>query len=219
MALTLYLHPLSSFCHKALTAFYENDTPFTPHVVNLGDPVENAAFKAIWPVGKFPVLSDEARDRLIPESTCIIEYLARHYPGPSKLVPDDADHAARVRQIDRHYDLNIHVPMQKIITDRIRPEGQNDPFGVQQARDLIHAGLSIANDDIAGKQWAIGDDFTMADCAAAPALFYVDFGIAPLKGKYVNLAAYLERLKQRPSYARALKEAEPYLQYVPREKV
>lgn len=149
MSLTLYLHPLSSFCHKALIALYENDTPFTPHVVNLGDPASLSAFKKIWPVGKFPVLHDAAKDRLVPESTSIIEYLSRHYPGPTRLMPDDAEQAAAVREADRFYDLNVHVPMQKVITDRIRPEGQNDTFGVEQARGLLQTALAIAEKNMA----------------------------------------------------------------------
>lgn len=219
MSLTLYLHPLSSFCHKALIALYENATPFTPHLVDLGDPAERAAFKKIWPVGKFPVLRDEANDRVIPESTSIIEYLAVHYPGPSKLIPDEAELALRTRAVDRHYDLNIHLHMQKIMTDRIRPAGESDPFGVAQARKLLDTALGIADKEMAARPWAAGDSFTMADCAAAPALFYVDLGIAPLAGSYDNLARYLGRLKQRPSYARALKEAEPYMHMVPGGKV
>ena len=219
MSLTLYLHPLSSFCHKALIAFYENDTPFTPHVVDLGDPASFAAFKTIWPVGKFPVLHDAARDRLVPESTSIIEYLSLHYPGRSKLVPDDTELAAAVREADRFYDLHVHVPMQKVITDRIRPEGKNDTFGVEQARSLLHTALSLAEKNMASRPFAAGDNFTMADCAAAPTLFYTDMAIAPLAGAYPHLAAYLGRLKERPSYARVLKEAEPFLHWVPREKV
>ncbi|MDO8876095.1 MAG: glutathione S-transferase family protein [Pseudolabrys sp.] len=219
MSMTLYFHPLSSFCHKALTALYENDTPFTPHVVDLGDPASNAAFKKVWPVGKFPVLRDEASNRLIPESTSIIEYLSLHYPGRIKLVPDDAELAAAVRETDRFYDLNVHVPMQKIITDRIRPAGKNDTFGVDQARELLHTALGIAEKKMASRPWATGALFTMADCAAAPTLFYTDMAIMPLAGAYPHLAGYLGRIKDRSSYGRVLKEAEPYLHWVPREKV
>jgi glutathione S-transferase len=217
MSLTLYLHPLSSFCHKALIAFYENDTPFTPVVVDLGDPASTAAFRKIWPIGKFPVLKDG--ERIVPESTGIIEYLALHYPGRSKLIPSDSEAALKTRELDRFYDLSLHVNMQKVITDRIRPPGQNDPHGVAHSREKVEAALAIADKDMANKTWAIGDDFTMADCAAAPPLFYTDFAITPLAGRFDNLAAYLGRLKQRPSYARALKEAEPFLQWVPQEKV
>ncbi len=219
MSLTLYLHPLSSFCHKALIALYENDTPFTPHVVDLGDPASFGAFKKIWPVGKFPVLHDAARDRLVPESTSIIEYLTLHYPGRIKLVPDDTELAAAVREADRFYDLSVHVPMQKVITDRLRPAGKNDTFGVEQARELLHTALDIAEKKMAQRPWATGDQFTMADCAAAPTIFYTDMAIAPLAGAYPHLAAYLGRLKDRPSYARVLKEAEPYLHWVPRDNV
>jgi glutathione S-transferase len=214
MALTLYLHPLSSYCHKALTALYENGTPFTPHSVNLMDQGEAAAFKAIWPIGKFPVLRDG--DRVIPESTAIIEYLAIHYPGATALVPKDAEAAFEARAQDRFYDLHVHTPMQKIIGDRIRPDGKKDETGAAQARDALHVALGIAEKTMTGRTWAAGDAFSMADCAAAPPLFYCDMVVDPFAGRYPNLLAYLARLKQRPSYARALKEAEPFLHMVPR---
>lgn len=216
MALTLYLHPLSSYCQKAIIAFYENAIPFTPHLVDLGNAESNAAFKKIWPVGKFPVLRDDTAGRTIPESTCIIDYLAVHYPGPVKLVPPAADAALDVRAIDRFYDLHVHTHMQKIIGDRIRPADKKDPFGVEQAQASMNTALGLVEKDMAARTWAMGDDFTMADCAAAPALFYVDMAVVPLAGTFPNLTAYLRRLKQRPSYARALEEAKPYLHLVPR---
>ena len=134
MALTLYFHPLSSFCQKALIALYENSTPFTPQKVDLMDDKENAVFKRMWPVGKFPVLRDEKSGQTIPESTTIIEYLAQHYPGSIQLVPRNAGEAFTVRAQDRFYDLNVHLLTQKVITDRLRPAGQNDTFGVEHAR-------------------------------------------------------------------------------------
>ena len=216
MSLTLYLHPLSSYCHKALIALYENAIPFTPHFVDLSKPDQNAAFKKVWPMGKFPVLRDEAAGRTIPESTCIIDYLAVNYPGPVKLMPPAADAALEVRAIDRFYDLHVHTHMQKIIGDRIRPADKKDPFGVEQAQAAMNTALGLVEKDMAARPWAAGDDFTLADCAAAPALFYVDFAIAPLAGTYPNLAAYLGRLKQRPSYARALDEAQPFMRFVPK---
>ena len=216
MSLTLYLHPLSSYCHKALMAFYENDIPFTPHIVDLGDEKSSAAFKKIWPVGKFPVLRDEAAGKTIPESTSIIEYLAQHYPGRTKLVPDDPKAAFEVRALDRFYDLHVHFHMQKMVGDRLRPADKKDLFGVEQSRKAIETALALADKDMATRTWAAGDAFSMADCAAAPPLFYCDYAVTPLARRYDNLAAYLGRLKQRPSYARALKEAEPFLQYVPR---
>src|SRR5262245_56814577 len=168
MALTLYFHPLSSFCQKALIALYENGTPFTPQKVDLMDEKESAAFKQMWPVGKFPVLRDEKGGKTIPESTTIIEYLVQHNPGPVQLVPKDAAEAFTVRAQDRFYDLNVHLLTQKVITDRLRPAGQNDTFGVEHARILLQAALGIADRDMAKKTWAAGEAFTMADCAAAP---------------------------------------------------
>jgi glutathione S-transferase len=215
MALSLYFHPLSSFCQKALIALYENGTPFTPQKVDLMDEKESAAFRQIWPVGKFPVLRDDSTGTVVPESTTIIEYLAQHYPGPVPLVPADATQAFAVRAQDRFYDLHVHLLTQKVITDRLRPAGQNDTFGVEHARDLLQTALRIIDKDMTRKTWAAGEAFTLADCAAAPTLFYYNRAVEPLKGSFDNVAAYLERLVKRPSYARALKEAEPFLKYVP----
>ncbi|MGH7805490.1 MAG: glutathione S-transferase family protein [Candidatus Binatia bacterium] len=215
MSLHLYFHPLSSFCHKVLIAFYENDTPFEPHVVDLSDEASASAFKKIWPLGKFPVLRDEARDRTIPESSIIIEYLAQHHPGPVKLVPDDPDRARQTRMRDRFYDLAVNVPMQKIVTDRIRPTGKGDPFGVEQAQGQLRTALDMIDQEMATKPWAMGDSFTMADCAAAPALFYAN-EVMPFAASHGNAARYLERLRKRASYARALEEAKPYFANFPR---
>jgi glutathione S-transferase len=179
------------------------------------DEKENAAFRQMWPVGKFPVLHDEKNGKTIPESTTIIEYLAQHYPGPVELVPKDADRAFIVRAQDRFYDFNVHLLTQKVITDRLRPAGQNDKFGVEHARGLLQTALTIIDRDMAKKTWAIGDAFTMADCAAAPTLFYCNRAVTPLAGSFDNAAAYLDRLTKRSSYARALNEAEPFLKYVP----
>ena len=213
MALTLYCHPLASFCWKPLIALYENATPFRSHVVDLMDPAANAAFKAIWPVGKFPVLRDDARDATIPESSIIIEYLAQHYPGRTALVPQDPERAREARLWDRFHDLYVNVPMQKIVTDRIRPVGRNDPHGVEAARAELATALALVDREMANKTWGLGDAFTMADCAAAPALFYAE-KVTPF-GSYPNAAAYLARLRERPSFARVLAEAEPYFKMFP----
>ena len=215
MPLTLFLHPLSSYCHKVLIALYENATPFKPHLIELQKPGSRDTFKAIWPVGKFPVLRDEASGRVVPESTTIIEYLELRHPGPVKLIPADADAALDVRALDRFFDLHVHTHIQRIISERLRPADNKDPFGLEQARAALDVALRIAEKNIAGRTWAAGENFTMADCAAAPTLFYCDMAVAPLTPAYPQLAAYLGRLKQRPSYARALAEAEPYLQFVP----
>ncbi|HXY89702.1 MAG TPA: glutathione S-transferase family protein [Xanthobacteraceae bacterium] len=217
MSLTLYFHPLSSFCQKVLIALYENDTPFKPEIVDLFDAASSAAFKKIWPIGKFPVLRDEARDRTIPESSIIIEYLQQYFPGKTRFIPAEAELARQMRFRERFFDLHVNVPMQKIVTDRLRPAGKNDPYGVEQARAQLRTALGLAESGMAGKTFAMGEDFTMADCAAAPALFYANL-VMPFGETHPNTAAYLNRLMQRPSFARAVKEAKPYLNLVPKEK-
>jgi glutathione S-transferase len=214
MALTLYMHPLSSYCWKALTALYENDTPFTPHVVNLGDSGEREAFLKVTPLGKFPALRDEKRKRTVAESSIIIEYLAQHYPGATALVPSDPDRALEVRTQDRFFDLYIHDPMQRIVGDRIRPADAKDPVGVAGYRAQIANAVGLLEKTLK-TEWAAGDAFTMADCAAAPALYYAN-EVAPFADTHPNVAAYLKRLQARPSFARAFAEAGPYLHMFPR---
>jgi glutathione S-transferase len=209
MSLELYFHPFASFCQKVLIAFYENDTPFAPHIVDLGDAISSAEFKKIWPIGKFPVLRDTAKDRTVPESSIIIEYLAQHYPGRTQLVPAEADLARQMRMRDRFYDLYVNAPMQKIVTDRLRPAGKNDPHGVEEARALLSTASGMIEREMETKTWVMGDAFSMADCAAAPALFYANM-VAPFGDTYSNTARYLGRLMERPSFARVLEEARPY---------
>jgi len=214
-SLKLYFHPLSSYCQKALIALYENDIAFEPHIVDLMDEASAAAFKAIWPIGKFPVLRDEAKDRTVPESSIIIEYLDEHYPGRTRLVPAEAGLARQTRLRDRFFDLYVNEPMAKIVADRLRPEGRNDPHGVEEARRRLATALAMADEEMAERTWAMGEAFTMADCAAAPALFYAN-EVVPFGATHRNAAAYLERLKERPSYARALSEARPYWDLFPK---
>jgi len=214
MSLKLYFHPLSSFCQKALIALYENDTPFEPTMVNLLDEAAAAAFKRIWPIGKFPVLRDEARDRTVPESSIIIEYLAQHYPGKSRLVPDDADLARQTRLRDRFFDLYLHLPMQKVVTDKLRPVGKNDAYGVEEAKGMIRTALGMLDQDIATKSWAMGEAFTLADCAAAAPLFFSN-KLVPFGESRNSLCSYFERLGRRPSIARTFEEARPYLKFFP----
>jgi len=212
MSLTLYYHPLSSFCWKALIALYEADVAFEPKVVDLGDPAARAAFAAVWPLAKFPVLRDEARALTIPESTIIIDYLAQYYPAAAGLIPTDPDLARQVRLLDRLIDNYIHLPLQQVVGERLRPEGHHDPFGADQARGGLRGGYDLLAPMIA-EPWAMGETFTLADCAALPALYYADYAV-PL-APWPRLAACLERLKSRPSVARVLREAQPFLQYFP----
>ena len=176
MSLTLHFHPLSSFCWKVLIALYENDTPFTPNVVNLGDAAERAALLKLWPIGKFPVLRDDAQDRTIPESSIIIEYLDSQYPGRTRFIPADAKAALQTRLRDRFYDLYVHLPMQKIVGDRLRPQGAKDPHGVEEARARLQSCYGMIEREMATRTWAMGEAFGLADCAAAPALFYAEQG-------------------------------------------
>jgi glutathione S-transferase len=216
MSLTLHFHPLASYCHKVLIALYENDMPFTPNMVDLGHESERAALLKLWLIGKFPVLRDDARNQTLPESTIIIEYLDRYYPGGTQFLPADADHALQTRLRDRFYDLYVHEPMQKIVGDRIRPEGKKDPYGVEEARARLRTSYDMIDQEMATRKWAMGEAFSLADCAAAPALFYAN-EVMPFGDTHSNVAAYFGRLKARPSYARVLREAEPYLAMFPRE--
>jgi len=215
MSLTLHFHPLASFCHKVLIALYENGTPFTANQVDLSNPAERAALLDLWPIGKFPVLRDDARKQTLPESTIIIEYLDRHYAGHTRFLPEDADRALQVRLQDRFYDLYVHEPMQKIVADRIRPAGAKDSHGVDEARARLTTSYGMIDREMATRSWALGDAFSLADCAAAPALFYAN-EVWPIGDAQAEARAYLDRLKTRPSYARVLKEAEPYFVMFPR---
>ena len=213
MSLTLHFHPLASFCWKVLAALYENDTPFEPRIVDLGDEASRAALLSLWPIGKMPVLGDARRDVTIPETSIIIEYLDQHYPGPTRLIPDDPDLALQARLSDRFFDLYVQLPMQKIVGDRLRPDDRKDPHGVAEARRQLETSYGVIERDMADRSWAVGEAFTLADCAAAPALFYAD-KVAPL-GQHSNTAGYLARLKERPCIARVLAEAEPYFSMFP----
>lgn len=219
MSLILYYHPLASFCHKVLIALYENDIAFEARIVDLADNASSADLLENWPVGKIPVLRDEARNRTIPETTIIIEYLQSRYSGAVKLIPDNFDMALSARLWDRFFDLYVSVPMQKIVLDRLRPEYQKDPAGVSEAFETLKTAYQMLEQHLAGKTWANGDALSIADCAALPALFFAET-LSPFTTSHPNLAAYFERLLERPSVIRTLDEARPYFQYYPyREKL
>lgn len=213
MSLILYYHPLSSFCWKALIALYEYELPFEPRLVNLGDPASRAELERHWPFNKFPVLEDTDAKRALPESSIIIEYLGLRH-GKTHLVPRDPEQALPVRLADRFYDLQVQVPMQRIVADRLRPADAKDPLGVEHARATLKIAYGLVERDAASRTWAAGESFSMADCAAAPALYYAD-RVLPLRSEYPHAAAYLRRLEQRPSFARVLREAEPYFAIFP----
>ena len=214
MTLRLYYHPLSSFCWKALIGLYEKNVPFEPQLVDFSNPEQEVAFRKMWPIRKFPVLRDEAEDRLIPESSIILEYIDQKFSGDPQLIPTDPTRAREMRLRDRFFDLYVHAPMQTAVGDRLRPEGKRDPFGVDQAKEMIKTSYLMLDREMGSRTWVMGEDFTMADCAAAPALFYGAMAV-PF-GEHTNVSAYLDRLKQRPSFARVIREAEPYFKYIPK---
>ena len=209
--LTLYGHPISSFTWKALIALYENDTPFEPFVI---DQDSYAEFKALWPIAKFPVLRDSDRGVLVTEASVIIEYLDVHYPGRTRFLPNALDAALEVRRWDRFFDLYVNTPMSKIVTDRIRPEGGADPHGVEEARALVRTAYDVLEQHLREQPFAVGERFSMADCAAAPALYYAVRNV-PLNGAHPRIDAYRTRLIERPSFARALEEAQPLFHIYP----
>ena len=212
MALTLHAHPFSAYCQKALVALYENATPFALRMVNLGNAADAAALAALWPFRRFPVLQDGAV--VIPEASVIIEHLDIHHPGPVRFLPEDRAAALEVRLMDRVIDNDLLAPMQKIVLDVIRPEGARDPFGVDKARATLRTAYAWLEDRLAGRDWAAGAAFTLADCGAAPALLYADWA-EPIPERLARLRAYRARLLARPSYARALEEARPYRHFFP----
>lgn len=205
MALTLYAHPFSSYCQKALIALYENDTPFTYRM--LGDAAAMGELEALWPMKRFPVLVD--RDRTVMEATIIIEHLGLHHPGPVRLIPADAKAALEIRTMDRFFDNYVMTPQGKIVLDAIRKPENRDRYGVAEARAMLDTAYRWLDGKMAGRDWAAGESFSLADCAAAPALFYADWTHA-IGEQFGNVRAYRRRLLARPSFARAVDEARPY---------
>ena len=212
MALTLHYHPLSSCCWKTLIALYENGAPFEARLVNLGDPAERAAYAALWPTAKIPLLQDGAR--VVPETSLQIEYLDREHPGRTRLLPAEPEAAFEARLWDRLFDCYVMDPMQRYIGQQRRPAGQRDPLAEQAHVATLAMAYDLIESRLAGRSWAAGESFGMADCAAAPALFYA-LTILPFGPDRPWLAAYFERLLARPSVWRVVTEARPVFQYFP----
>jgi len=210
MTLKLYGHPFSSYTQKALIAFYENDTPF--EFRSLEDKQAEAEWKALWPIKRFPLLLDDGHS--IAESSVIVEYLDLYYPGRKPLLPRDPRAAIEVRFMDRFFDNYVMAPMQKLVFDRLRPEEARDAYGVAEARAALDTAYGWLNEKMKDREWAAGGDFSLADCAAAPALFYSDWAHA-ISDAFAHVKAYRHRLLARPSFARAVDEARPYRPYFP----
>lgn len=207
MTPTFWGHPFSSYCQKVLVALYENDTPFTFRLLDFGDAQVVSEFAALWPLQRMPALVD--RGRTIVESSSIIEHLQLEHPGRTRFLPDDARAALPVRTLDRLFDNYVQTPMQKIVLDAIRAPDARDPAGVADARRLLDTTYRWLDATLDGREWAAGPEFTLADCAAAPALFYADW-VHPIPAEFGRLRAYRARLLTRPSFARAVDEARPY---------
>jgi glutathione S-transferase len=212
MPLKLYAHPFSSYCQKALIALYENGTPFEYRELSQDDPAVMAEFAALWPIKRFPMLVDEGRT--IRESTVIIEYLGLHYPGPVALLPADPRDALEARFMDRFFDNYVSTPLQKIVFDAMRPEAERDARGVADARAMLDTAYAWLDNVMAKREWGAGDRFSLADCSAAPSLFYADW-THRINADFRHVIAYRQRLVKRPSFARAVEEARPYRSFFP----
>lgn len=210
MTIELYAHPFSSYCQKALIAFYENDISFTYRM--LEDAGVGEELEALWPIKRFPILREN--DRVVLEATILIEYLHVHHPGPVRLIPEDPDLALEARMLDRFFDNYVMTPQGKFVFDALRPPEDRDPYGVGEARKMLDTSYAWLDERMQGRTWAVGEDFTLADCAAAPSLFYADW-THPIPEQYGNLISYRARLLDRPSFARAVDEARPFRHYFP----
>jgi glutathione S-transferase len=199
MALVLHGHPFSSYTQKVLVALYETATPFTWRV--LDGPEAFDELGKLWPMRMMPVLVDNAVP--VIESSIIIEHVVPEF------VP-----SLEVRFLDRFFDSYVMTPMQKVVTNQLRPEADRDAYGVAEARKRLEVSYAWLETTLKGRKWAAGDDFTLADCAAAPSLFYADWAHEIGTG-FAELRAYRRRLLRRPSFARAVDEARPFRKFFP----
>jgi glutathione S-transferase len=208
----LYAHPFSSYCQKVLIALYENDIPFESRMLSPDHGDVLAEHAALWPLKRMPLLVDAGRS--VMESSIIIEYLDTHHRGPVRWIPQDPDAALEVRMMDRFFDNYVMTPMQRIVLDHIRAPGQRDAAGVADARKLLDSAYRWLDGALAGREWAAAGAFSLADCAAAPSLFYADW-VYPIDPALANVRAYRSRLLARPAFARAVDEARPYRKLFP----
>jgi glutathione S-transferase len=210
MALVLYAHPFSSYSQKALIALYENGTTFDFRVLN--DEQAFAELAALWPHKKFPVLLDGSTP--VIEASVIIEHLMQHHPGSARLIPESPQAALHTRFMDRFFDNYVMTPMQKVVADHLRAEHEGDAKGVADARALLELAYAWLEAQLTQQGWAAGAAFTLADCAAAPSLFYADW-VQPLGDRFPRVQQYRARLLARPSVARTVDEARPYRKWFP----
>lgn len=214
MTLRLFAHPLSSYCWKALIPLYETGAPFAFEMIQFGaedGPI--VEFMQRWPIGKMPLLRDDARDETVAESSVIIEYLDQHYPGAA-LIPADPAKALKARFWDRFCDQYVMTPQGRLVFEVLRPADAKDPFGVAEARAMLDKAYGFLERELAdGRTWLAGDAYSLADVSASPSLFYAQRCHA--WGDRPALQAYYDRLEARPSFARVIEEAQPFMQYFP----
>lgn len=211
--LVLHQHPFASFCQKPLIALYELELPFASKFVT--DEATRTQAAALWPMGKIPVLRDDGAELTVPESTPIIEYVDRLAPSRPRLIPDDPAAALQVRLWDRFFDMYVQLPMQKIVGDALRPDDSSDPVGVAEARETLGRAYGLLDAGLTGRFWSAGPAFSLADCAAAPALFYARVVQPWDESGLHELTRYYGRLMHRPSVARVVDEARPYRDLFP----
>ena len=210
MSLTLYAHPFSSYCQKVLVALYENEVPFEYRT--LEDPQAMVELKALWPFGRFPILVEDGRT--VVESTIIIEHLMLRHGGRVRWLPDDPTEALEARFLDRFFDNDVMTAMQKPVFEALRNDNTRKDESLAEARRVLDLAYGWLEQRLAGRTWAAGDTVSLADCAAAPSLFYADW-VHPIADHFPTVRAYRSRLLAWPAFARAVDEARPYRQYFP----
>ncbi len=210
MPLTLYAHPFSSYCQKVLVALYENDVPFVYRT--LEDPAAMAELKARWPFARFPILVDDGRT--VAESTIIIEHLMLRHGGRVRWLPDDPLDALEVRLLDRFFDNDVMAAMQKPVFEALKKDSVRQEEAMVEARRVLDLAYAWLEQRLDGRTWAAGETLSLADCAAAPSLFYADW-VHPIGASCTTLRAYRSRLLAWPAFARAVDEARPYRSYFP----
>lgn len=211
--LALYGHPFSSYTQKVLTALHETGTPYELRNLDPAAPGGHAAeWLRHWPLAMFPVLLDG--ERTVVESSIVIEHLQLAHPGPVRLIPLDPKAALEVRFMDRFFDLHVMAPVQQAVSAALTGDPARRAEGVAAAADKLQKAYAWLEGEWGGRTWAAGADFTMADCAAAPALFYADW-THPIADAYPMLRAYRARLLARPSFAQAVDGGRPYRHYFP----
>ena len=211
MTLQLFAHPFSAYCWKVLIPLWADATPFYYRILDEEHPRNMEELERHWPFRLFPVLLDDGKP--VVETTIIVEHLQAHHPGPNRWIPE-GEPGRHVRFLDRFFDLYVMNNMTVPVFDKLRPEGKQDPYGVEQAMQWLVTAYDWLEANLGDGPWAVGDAFTLADCAAAPSLFYADW-VEPIGPTRPRLSAYRARLLAHPIVARAVDDARPYLAVFP----